>query len=585
MSAYPDAESLLAIDVGNVYTRASFFSIVEGSYRLVATGKASSTVGPPLLDAREGVRLALDEVQHVTGLRLVDETETLIMPSGKDGTGVDAFTATISGGPEIRSVLVGLMPGVSLQSMERLVESTYAKVEAEIGLVDGRRDEEKIDLILSTQPDLVLIAGGTDGGAEAPMMHMVDLVRMALELMPEADRPHIVYAGNQQLAAAVTDRFTGSYSLSFSPNPRPLLGQENLAPARRHLAEVISRLRSARILGYGELDQWTGGGLMLNCDAFARAMRFLSQIYSPEKGVLGVDLGANQTTLVAAQRGELHTHVLSDVGMGVALSGLLKHMAIEDVMRWLPEETKPDVILDYIQNKQLFPWTIPVTEEEIHIEYALARQVLRLALARARRGWPLAMREGDPAIMPPIEPVLVSGGVLASAPSLNQTALVLLDALQPTGITSLVLDPHNLASALGAAADKVPMLTVQGMVSGSFVSLGTVVAPVGRGGRGRPVLRLRMEKADGEGVEGEILGGQLVVLPLAQGEQAKLILRPERAFDVGFGRPGKAGAVRVSGGVVGVIIDARGRPLRLPRAVGRCYELNRKWLWDIGALQ
>jgi hypothetical protein len=34
-----------------------------------------------------------------------------------------------------------------------------------------------------------------------------------------------------------------------------------------------------------------------------------------------------------------------------------------------------------------------------------------------------------------------------------------------------------------------------------------------------------------------------------------------------------------------LIIDARGRPLVLPKDAGRRRELNQKWLYDIGALQ
>ena len=43
MSALIDAETLLAVDVGTVNTRASIFDVVDGRYRLVATAKAPST--------------------------------------------------------------------------------------------------------------------------------------------------------------------------------------------------------------------------------------------------------------------------------------------------------------------------------------------------------------------------------------------------------------------------------------------------------------------------------------------------------------------------------------------------------------
>jgi hypothetical protein len=80
----------------------------------------------------------------------------------------------------------------------------------------------------------------------------------------------------------------------------------------------------------------------------------------------------------------------------------------------------------------------------------------------------------------------------------------------------------------------------------------------------------------------EVRQGDLEVLPLLPGQQAVLELRPLRHFDVGLGGPGKAGQRRVSGGLVGLIIDARGRPLRLPRDPELCQRQMRKWLWDVG---
>ena len=77
--------------------------------------------------------------------------------------------------------------------------------------------------------------------------------------------------------------------------------------------------------------------------------------------------------------------------------------------------------------------------------------------------------------------------------------------------------------------------------------------------------------------------GQLAIVPIQQGEHAHLTLRPERGIDVGFGGPGKAGALRIAGGAVGLMIDARGRPLNLATDPGRRRELNEKWLYEIGA--
>ena len=583
MSTILDAETFLAIDVGSVNTRAGLFDVVDGRYRLVATSRASSTGGAPLFDISEGVRMALDQLRAITGRRLVDESEALVMPSTRDGAGIDLLVATTSAGPKMRTVLVGLMPGISGESARRLAVSAYLKVVAEIGLMDRRREEEQIDLILASRPDLILVAGGTDGGASASVLSMVELASLAAGLMPEGQRPRIVYAGNRQLAASVVERFGDRIPVTLAPNLRPGLEEEDLGPARRHLAEVIAQTRAARVAGFDELARWSGGYLLPTADAFGRVVRYLSRVYDRTKGVFGVDLGASQTTIAAAFDGDLCLSVRTDLGLGSALPGLLKHCTLSKVTRWLPVDLEEDQVRDYLYNKWLNPGTLPTEPDDLHIEYALARQVIRSALFLARAGWPAVRGQHASAQMPPLEPIIASGGALSRAPRPGYAALVLLDALQPVGVSTLVLDPYSLTPAMGAAAGPLPMATVQVLESGSFVSLGTAVSVVGKGRLGRPVLRLRLDREDGGGsVEGVVRFGQLVVLPLSQGQHGRLTLRPERGFDVGFGGPGKAGALRVAGGAVGLIIDARGRPLQLSTDPVRRRESNQKWMWDIG---
>lgn len=582
MEANFDSDTLLTVDVGSVHTRASLFDVVEGRYRLVATGKSPSTAGPPLYDVREGVRIALDQIQSVTGRRLIDETDSLIMPVTEGGSGVDVFAATTSAGPKVRTVLVGLMPKVSMESGRRLAASTYLDLVEEIGLMDRRGDDEKIDLILNARPDLVVVVGGTDGGASESVLEMVDLVRLATELSPEGEEPQVVFAGNRTLAAPVAERFGDGLQVTLTPNVRPGLEQEDLAPARLRLAEAIAEGRSSRITGFDELLQWSGGNLLPTADAFGRVVRYLSQVYDPDKGVLGIDIGGTHTTLAAAFGGDLRLTVRSDLGLGNSMPGLLRDATLADIQRWLPEPMSFSFIRDYIFNKAIHPSTVPTEMSDMLLEFALAREIIRVAIEGARPSWP-ADQAGSGSLLPPLEPILASGGVLSRAPQPGYVALTLLDAIQPVGITTLVLDPHGLAPALGAASAGLPLATVQVLSSGNFASLATVISAVGRGRPGRPVLQLRLDPEDGsESIEGEARYGQLIVLPLRQGQYARLTLRPERGFDVGFGGPGKAGALRVAGGAVGLIVDARGRPLPLPDDPETRLEVNRKWLWDIG---
>jgi len=582
MSTILEADTLLAVDVGTVNTRVSLFDVVDGRYRMVATGRASSTAGAPVFDVREGMHVALDEVSEITGRPFFDESDALVMPTTNSGAGVDAFVSTASAGPHVRTVLVGLMPGVSMESARRLASSTYLNVVEEIGLMDERREAELVDAMLDAKPDLILMVGGTDSGATASVIRQIETVSLATSLLPTVERPALVFAGNTSLGAAVVEHFQDISKVEIVSNIRPDLEHEELGPARLKLAEIVNQLRSKRIAGFEDLNGWSGGYMMLTADAFGRVVRYLSQVYDPDKGVLGIDVGASHVTIAAAFDGVLNNKVHSDLGLGNSLPGLLRYASVADVSRWLPTEVPDAEVRDYIFNKAIYPGTIPAELTDLHIEYALLRELVRAGLSLSRSDW--AVGAGSE-LMPPLEPIIATGGAIARAPRPGYAALALLDAVQPRGITTLVLDPYNLVPAVGAAAGLLPMITVQVLESGSFVSLGTVVSPVGRGREGKPVLRIRIEpESGGEPIEGIVRYGQLVLLPLRQGEHARMTLRPEKGFDVGFGGRGKAGALRVAGGALGVIIDARGRPLELSNDPAHRRELNQKWLYDIGAM-
>ena len=56
--------------------------------------------------------------------------------------------------------------------------------------------------------------------------------------------------------------------------------------------------------GIRDVLSWTEGHFTSTASAFGRIIRFLSEKYEPEKGVLGVDIGSFATILAAAHAGE-----------------------------------------------------------------------------------------------------------------------------------------------------------------------------------------------------------------------------------------------------------------------------------------
>ena len=575
--------SLLAVDVGEVNTRAVLFDVVEGRYRFLAIGTARTTAQAPYSHIGEGVNRAITRLEDITGRELIGDDDRLIVPSKLDGSGIDMFVGTLSAGPPLQVIAVGLLEDISLASVQRLVSTTYAQVVDTLGLNDRKKPEERLDLILSQRPDVIVIAGGTENGATNSVIRMVESVGLACSLMAQEQRPEILFAGNQALNEVVETRLGTLTKHYFAPNVRPAIEIEQLSPAQTRMAEIFRSIRSTRIAGVSDLDEWSGMRLTPTSTAFGRIIQFLSKVYDPAKGVLGIDVGASATTIAAAFDGELSLGVFPEYGLGQGIPGLLENASIEDIQRWIPLEVGEEYIRDYIFNKKIHPASLPVSTEDLAIEQALARQAIRRAIFAAKDGFPKNIGRSGIDMLPWFEPILATGSVLTKAPSAGQSLLTLLDAVQPTSITTIVLDQSNLAAALGAAAPINPCLSVQVLESSAFLSLATVITPISNTRPGTPILRLHVTYESGDETSFDIKQGTLEALPIPLGEAARLRLQPLHRSDVGMGGPGRGGGVRVVGGVLGVVIDARGRPIRLPRDPSRRQDLYKKWLWTLGS--
>ncbi len=579
-----DAESLLAIDVGTVTTRAALFDIVEGGYRFIASGQAPSTAAAPYKDLSEGVHRAIENLQTVTGRRFLADDHSLIVPAS-EGNGVDTFAASLSAGPAIKTVVVGLLNDVTVESVQRLARSIYTRVVDTMGLNDKRKSEEQIDSLLRISPDLVLVAGGTDGGATHSVQHLIETIGLACYLLPADKRPAMLFAGNKNLAEEIKSTIQPLTSaLNISANIRPDLETEDLQPAQHALADLYTQIRRGQMNGVDELNNWSRNTLVPTAYAEGRIIRFLSRVYDSSKGLLCVDLGASAATVAAAFGGELSMGVYPQLGLGEGLANLLRYTSLEEISKWIPFEIPADTVRDYLYQKSLYPATIPATAEDLAIEQALARQILSVALNSLAKDFPSGrVRRAAEGLTPYFEPILAGGSVITRAPTLGQSLLLLLDAIQPVGITTFIMDQNNLLPALGAAASRNSALPVQVLESGAFLGLATVVAPYVNARPGTPILGGRLIYQNGNESHLDIKQGALEVFPLPTGQSARLYLTPLHRADIGFG-PGRTRSegIPVTGTALGVVIDARGRPLHFMANAVRQHEIIKKWIWTLG---
>lgn len=138
---------------------------------------------------------------------------------------------------------------------------------------------------------------------------------------------------------------------------------------------------------------------------------------------------------------------------------------------------------------------------------------------------------------------------------------MLIDAFQPEGITRLAVDSIFMMPHLGVLSTVDEQAATEVFERDCLIYLGTCAAPVGEGKFGEVCAEYAVDLAGGRR-EGELRIGELVLLPLEDGETAQMSLRPGRRWDAGAG-PGQAINAVVHGGAVGLVLDGRGRPIEL----------------------
>jgi hypothetical protein len=160
--------------------------------------------------------------------------------------------------------------------------------------------------------------------------------------------------------------------------------------------------------------------------------------------------------------------------------------------------------------------------------------------------------------------IVGSGGILSHAPRRVQSMLMMVDAYQPLGVTTLAVDSIFMMPHLGVLSTVNEQAATEVFVKDCLVYLGTCVAPIAQGKDGERCLEYTITFEGSRAPEsGTLTFGELRLIPLTLHERATIELRPAKGVDVGEGK-GNASTRPVKGGVVGLLLDGRGRPLQLP---------------------
>jgi hypothetical protein len=613
------AGSLLVADCGTVFTKVSLFGLVEGQYRLMARGEAPTTIAPPYEDITKGIMQAINVIEFITGRHFISE-ERIISPEQPNGDGIDVFIATISSSGPIRLVVLGAVDAAmerlaaqavsglyaethSLPSPSHIATSAPAPVPVGAGALssrggaDGPWTPDRVALewsrqvarIRELQPQAALIVGMADGpSGPAPLQEACQLLVNATTELNEQYRANssagiaasdvasrqiaVLYAGASQYVEAVKSMLQDVADVTLVES---LTSPAQIGPTSFAVGGLYERDIIQRIPGYTRLQSWSSSAPVPTATSLSSLVRFLAQHYT--MNVMAVDIGgANTTLMMAGEKGEFIPMVNCGAGIGPSIGAVLQQVGIQRIARWLPFDIAEEEVRQYVLNRMLHPHVVPTSQRDLQISHAFAREALIVTVEVAKANsfdWLDA------------DLILATGGVLAHAPKYGQVALMLLDALQPRGVTSLVLDRTMLVAQLGAVAAVAPIAAVQVNENDAVTHrLGTCVIPFGMMRQGELAVRVGLEYTDGRQVTVDVMGGTIKVIPLQTNEQALLSLFPAPTVDVGLGAGERARAAEeIDGGLVGLIIDARGRPLVLPDDGKVRQKRLLQWIQAIGA--
>lgn len=585
MEKKTELNRILATDCGSTTTKAILIEKKGDEYRLVVRGEAPTTVEAPFEDVTRGVLNSVKEVEELTGREILDG-EKIIYPS-KGNRGVDIYVSTSSAGGGLQMMVAGVVKEMTAESAARAALGAGAIVMDVIATNDRRRPHKRIELIRDLRPDMILLSGGIDGGT---VSHVVELS----ETIEAADpRPRfgtgyelpVIFAGNVDAREAVKEALEEKTALSIVDNLRPVLERENLRPARDAIHELFMEHVMAHAPGYKKLMEWTDVPIMPTPGAVGAIIQTIAE--RQKINVMGVDIGGATTDIFSVFEGIFNRTVSANLGMSYSVSNVLSEAGMENVLRWIPFSMIRDDLGNRVRNKMIRPTTVPMSLKELKMEQALAREALRLALKQHKEmavGLKGVQQErtisdafeqvatGATLVnMMKLNLIVGSGGALSHAPRRAQAAFMLIDSFQPEGVTGLAVDSIFMMPHLGVLSTVHKKAATEVFDKDCLIRLGTCIAPTGKAPEGREALEIEM----GSEVI-KINAGDMVLVPLADGEKVAAVIKPSKYFDMGEGK-GKEVEASITGGVVGVIVDCRGRPLELPEDEEKRRENLNRW--------
>ena len=434
----------------------------------------------------------------------------------------------VAHGRPLRVATLAAHPGTLERATRRALLAAGVEVVLSLAAGDPRSFGERAQALRDARPDLVLVALGDRGDADRLML-LAEPLRFGCAA--QRPPPRILIASADEGAIARARALLAPFAVEVMPD----LSTDD---GRRR---IVARLRELR----------RAGGLLRD-----EALEILARRIAEVRRVpaLVVDVTGASTSLVHAEPNAplLAAHA-RPLGIGRGADHIVSRAGLDRVRRWIPWAVDPPTLLERVFNRARWPEAVPTDRETRGLEVALAHEAVAHALADTAVGIGPALR--SPAM------VVLTGRLAGLGP--EHAVLVAIDSLELSDPASIARDEDDglvRVAAAVASGDHAPLdeairerlLPLAGVlpVATARRSLVQIVSAAGA----------REERVD---------RGAFYVLRLEGGAQVA--------------GPGIAQA-RLETGSIGLVVDARPRPLVLPQRDAERVPTVARWYETLGGL-
>ncbi|MBC8337979.1 MAG: glutamate mutase L [Alphaproteobacteria bacterium] len=448
----------LLIDFGSTFTKLRAVDLEKAS--IIGAGQGPSTV---TTDVTEGLTAALGDLEaHIGGLP--DFKHRLACSSAAGG---------------LKMVTVGLVRELTAEAARQAALGAGAKLTGAFsyGLTAGDIVE-----VEAHAPDIILLAGGTDGG------NADVILENAAKLAKSAVACPIVVAGNREAADEAARLLrSADKPVTITENVMPEFGELNVEPARAAIRDVfIDRIVHAK--GIDRAAEMFDAVLMPTPAAVLDGAKLLSEGTKEKSGLgplLVIDVGGATTDVHSVCLGEptmegviahglpepyLKRTVEGDLGMRHNAAAIVEAAGLEAVAEeaGVPLERAGEILETVTGDVE----RLPEDEDETRFDRALARAAVDAAVTRHAGSLSIVQTVSGPVSMQTgkdlsaVETVIGTGGVLAHGGGAHAVlSAALADAAQPQNLKpktpKLLLDSDYVLYACGllAAVDVDAALT------------------------------------------------------------------------------------------------------------------------------